>query len=254
VQYPYEVQGKVDLVSLLQETAIYLWKNWPKNMKLSRLVNYGHFTIHGECPHCSPVQSAFETVTLPFDTKIDGYSALVAVCRCIACGKFILAAIVNNGPGWECAYHYPIGNPSDEVSKDVPESIRNDFSEALRCQWVKAYNATAEMCRRVVESSCINLGAPYSKVLQKMIDWLHERGKITVGLKDVAHKVRLGGDRGAHPPEDPSQPQEYEPMVVIEKDHADAIVEFTRHFLDHVYVIPKRLPNYDFSKPKKKIP
>ena len=41
-------------------------------------------------------------------------------------------------------------------------------------------------------------------------------------------------------------------MIVIEEDHANAIVAFTRHFLEHVYVIPKRLPTFDFSKPKKK--
>jgi hypothetical protein len=201
------------------------------------------------------VQSAFETVTLPFETKIESYSALVAVCRCIVCHKFILAAISTSGMNgaWVYVYHYPLGNPNAEVSNHVPENIRQDFSEAIKCQWVKAYNATAEMCRRTVESSCINLGAPYNKVLQLMIDWLEAQKIITPGLRDVAHQVRLGGDRAAHPPEDPSAVPKYEPMIDIEEEHAKAIVDFTRHFLEYVYVIPKQLPTYDFSKPKKKV-
>jgi hypothetical protein len=36
----------------------------------------------------------------------------------------------------------------------------------------------------------------------------------------------------------------------IEKDHADAVVGFTEHFLHHVYVIPKQLEKYDFSRTK----
>lgn len=213
------------------------------------------FKLWGECPHCSPVQSAFETVTNTFETRNgSGPLVLIAVARCVACHKCILAAIQYDSQGfWKYAFHYPLGKPNDTLDKNIPKNIASDFGEALRCQWIKAWNATAEMCRRAVESSCINLGAPYSKVLQEMIEWLYSNGKITEGLKDVAHKVRLGGDRAAHPPEDPTQSPKYEPMIVIEEDHADAIVAFTRHFLEHVYVIPKRLPDYDFSKPKKKV-
>lgn len=177
---------------------------------------------------------------------------LVAVARCIACHNLILAAITTAHDGnWKYAFHYPMGKPNDTVDENIPENIRKDFGEALRCQWTKAWNATAEMCRRAVEATCINLGAPYSKVLSEMIDWLYLKGKITEGLKDVAHKIRLGGDRAAHPPESPEQPPKYEPMIVIGEEHANAIVNFTRHLLDHVYVIPKQLPTFDFSRPKR---
>lgn len=220
-------------------------------MRLSSVENSGHFTINGECPHCSPVQSAFETVTNPFETTIDGRQHLVGVSRCIACRGLILAAVRNIGGSWEYAYHHPLGKPNDKVAEEVPENIRADFSEALRCQSIKAYNATVEMCRRAVESTCIDLGAPYSYVLEDMIDWLENNRKITPALKDVAHKIRLGGNRAAHPPEDSKQPPKYHPIDPIEEEHASALVTFTRHFLDHVYVIPKQLPTYNWSKPKK---
>ena len=139
---------------------------WPQTMQLSQL-NEGtsHFTIWGECPHCSPVKSAFQSVTSPFETKMGSYEALVAVCRCIACRRFILAALCKNGPNysWIYAYHYPIGQPSDSVSKDLPANITSHLSEALRCQWVKE---TPGDGRDVPESDRSNLYRPRCAVQQ----------------------------------------------------------------------------------------
>jgi hypothetical protein len=247
-----KVEEGINLVSLLEKTAIFFWKDWPRDMRLSSVRQDGNgFTLRGTCPHCGAV-AAFPTVVGTFDEHPNtAYARQISVARGACCNEYILAIIQYSGGGWEYEIHYPLGKPDDSVDKNVPESIRRDFGEALRCQWVNAWNATAEMCRRTVESSCIDLEAPYSKVLQEMIEWLYSKGKITETLKDVAHKIRLGGDRAAHPPEDTSHPPKYEPMVVIEEEHANAIVNFTRHFLEHVYVIPKQLPTFDFSKPKK---
>ena len=155
--------------------------------------------------------------------------------------------------------HYPLGKPNDSVACEIPEHIQPDFKEALRCLWVEAYNATAEMCRRALEASCIDLGAPKKKVLELMIDWLAEQRIITPFLQRVAHKIRLGGNRGAHPEDIPSVTTEAAavevdveggPVTVITEEHAKAIVDFTREFFHHVYVVPKQLDKYDFSKPK----
>jgi hypothetical protein len=31
---------------------------------------------------------------------------------------------------------------------------------------------------------------------------------------------------------------------------ADAVIEFTREYLDHVYVMPAKMAKFDFSRPK----
>ena len=152
--------------------------------------------------------------------------------------------------------HYPLGQPDDSVAEEIPTNIQPDFKEALRCLWVNAYNATAEMCRRAIESSCLDLGAPKKAVLEDMIDWLADQRKITPFLQEVAHKIRLGGNRGAHPTasapdsQPATPPLANAPIANIEKEHAEAIVKFTREFFHHVYVVPKQLDKYDFSKPK----
>ena len=129
----------------------------------------------------------------------------------------------------------------------------------------------ADLCRGSLEASCLNLGAPKDKVLEKMIDWLEAQRMITPYLKEAAHKIRLGGNRGAHPPATPVAPTATpliaptaplppiaagtsSPVERIEKEHAEAIVEFTREFFHHVYVGPKLLGKYDFSKPKATTP
>jgi Domain of unknown function (DUF4145) len=260
MQLPCEVTEEFDVFALLQQTALFLWKDWPKDMELSSVKedNSGvsGFTIHGECPHCSPTRSAFTTVTRPFDTQYNGAPYVIAVARCIACREFILAAlkygqrVYGRGNEWMYALHYPLGKPDETVSEHIPEAVRLDFQEALRCQFVNAHSATVEMCRRAIESSCLNLGAPFDQVLENMIDWLEAQRTITPTLKDVAHKVRLSGNRGAHPWKVGEPIAEPVPIVVIEKEHAEAVVSFTRHFLEHVYVIPSKLPQFDFSKPK----
>jgi Domain of unknown function (DUF4145) len=170
---------------------------------------------------------------------------------------------------WIYEIHYPLGKPNDSVAIEIPDHIKDDFREALRCFWVNAYNATAEMCRRAVEASCLNLGAPSNLALEKMIDWLADQQIVTPFMRDVAHKIRLGGNRGAHPnpaPEPPASVPADEavslavadpvlssgtgPVEKIEKEHAEAIVEFTRQFFHHVYVVRMQLDKYDFSKPK----
>jgi hypothetical protein len=189
-----------DLVLLLQETAVFLWKDWPRDMNLSNVQENG-FTLNGTCPHCGK-EAAFPTVTDTFDEHPGTrYERMIAACRCIACNKYILGGlnkVIIDSVGntrWAYQFHYPLGQPDDYVSESIPEGTRLDFQEALRCRWVDAYNATIEMCRRALESSCIEQGADKDLVLAKMIDWVHGQGKITTPLKDMAHKIKLGGNR-----------------------------------------------------------
>src|SRR5207245_1589530 len=116
------------------------------------------------------------------------------------------------------------------VANEIPDAIKPDFQEALRCRWVNAYNATVEMCRRALEASCIEQGATPDIVLSKMIDWVHAQGKITTPLKDMAHKIKLGGNRGAHPSD-----------RTLTSEDADAVIEFTEEYFQHVYVMPARM-------------
>jgi hypothetical protein len=160
------------------------------------------FSLRGICPHCNR-DSAFLLVTSV--AMQDQATIWIAGMQCQACMKNILGiAYYNQNSGvFHYVVHYPLGKPDDDVADEIPDHIKPDFKEALRCLWVDAYNATAEMCRRAVESSCLDLGAN-GKVLDDLIDSLAAQQKITPFLQQVAHKIRLGGNRGAHPPVAPA--------------------------------------------------
>lgn len=245
----------LDLLTLLQETAVFLWKDWPRDMQVSTSnVQGNQVTLRGRCPHCGE-PSVFMLVTslghMPNGQRIGGM-------QCQGCLDYILAVFTSTGHNFTYAKHFPLGKPDEKVAQEIPPHIQEDFKEALRCMFVNAYNATAEMCRRALEASCIERGTPTNiKVLEDKIDWLEQQRKITPDLQEAAHKVRLGGNRGAHPPEGgpaTEEPEANGPVEKIEKEHAEAIVDFTRHFFQYVYVIPKQLDKYDFSKPKLAVP
>jgi len=127
---------------------------------------------------------------------------------------------------------FPLGSPNDAVDQNIPSEIAEDFREALRCEWIRAYKASVVMCRRAIQSSAIALKAKGSKLIDQ-IDDLFKAGKITEPLKDFAHEVRLTGNDGAHPDKDGL-------ADVTQQDSADTI-EFTREYLHHVYVMPAKL-------------
>jgi hypothetical protein len=236
---------------LMRLTALSLWKDWPQDMQVSAFnIQNRTITLRGTCPHpeCKK-SSAFLLVT---NMHLGPKGEWVGALQCQACLKYILALARQVQHDLTYEDHYPLGSPDDVVAAEIPEHIQRDFKEALRCMFVDAYNATAEMCRRALEASCIERGAAPNKVLETMIDSLEEKRVITPFLRDVAHKIRLGGNRGAHPPADGAEAQnvELEPVVLIEKEHAEAIIKFTREFFHHVYVVPSELAKYDFSKPK----
>ena len=218
-------------------------------MKITDLGN-GQFSFSGQYPHCKD-KSVFTIVSGPSGSAAPEqprHTISCAAMQCQGCRRFILGVVQspNTSPRqYEYVEHYPLGKPDDSVAVEIPTAIGRDFQEALRCRWVDAYNATVEMCRRAVQASCIDLKAPPDERLVKQIDWLADRGKITAPLKDMAHRVRLGGNLGAHPPEDPDDPCE----VHIGMEYADAVIEFTREFFQHVYVMPERMKRFTFTKP-----
>ena len=133
-----------------------------QNMKLTLLDSQASkYSMRGTCPHCRR-ESVFMMVGAPHVLETTNSFShdlrqVVSAMQCQGCLEYILGIILYNRTmgrldGLE---HYPLGKPNDSISEDVPEAIRSDFSEALRCRFVDAYNATVKMCHRALESSCI---------------------------------------------------------------------------------------------------
>lgn len=191
----------------------------------------------GTCPHCNAT-SYFRPVTNGHTETQDSHQRLCNGAQCEACKRFVLVVGIRNmaqthNPPFKLEAFYPLGRPNDSVDEAVPKEIAEDYREGLRCRWIAAYKATVTMCRRAIQASCLEKRADKGKKLVAQIDELAAKGIITAPLKDFAHEVRLEGNDGAHPDADGLE-------NVIQQD-ADDIIEFTREYLHHVYVMPAKL-------------
>jgi hypothetical protein len=188
--------------------------------------------------------------------------------QCQGCLKHILALAMKKR-GYQVrstlsySEHYPLGAPDDSVAEEVAAAnqvIALDFAEALRCLWVKSYKAAVAMCRRSVEATCKHFGAT-GWTLEKKIDSLAEQGKITQSLKEMAHAVRVSGNRGLHGKKGPTEKEIGSTETPIEgqsplddldlfgEDEAKAMIAFTKELFHHVFVMPALLEKYR-PKPK----
>ncbi len=207
------------------------------NFAPQQFVNVG---ASGLCPHC-PNQSYFRPVGAAYIEQILGRQGnrIVNAAQCESCKGFIL--VVGERPFQQQPYTlvdvYPLGKPDDRVDDAVPDEIKPDFREALRCQWVKAYKATVAMCRRAIQASALEKGASPKKKLVEQIDELAGKGLITKPLQRLAHRIRLTGNVGAHPDEDG--------LADVTGQDADDIIDFTHQFFEHVYVMPAKLEAHE---------
>lgn len=246
MQYPLEVRDETaqdapSLLSLIGEMARFLWKEWPRDMEAIGHDQNGNFALRGICPfpQCNR-PSTFIRISAT-SVGVDRYNVhasgvrWVAVLQCQGCRSYILGIVLQcqGTSAYRYEEHYPMGFPDDEVADEVPADIAASFKEALRCRWVQAFSATVLMCRRALQVSC-DLENAVGKDLYGQIDDLFSKGRITKTLKEMAHRIRLLGKRGAH--------ADYSDIdATIGEDDADKAITFLRHYLDHVYVLPAQL-------------
>jgi hypothetical protein len=197
---------------------------------------YQQVGASGVCPHCG-TKSYLKPVGAPLQepfTNGSGNVTIVNPVQCESCKKFGLVVGVKQNQQAQAALIalYPAGAPDETVDPNVPDSVAQDVKEALRCLWVKAYKACVVMCRRAIQSSAIAQSAKGGRLIDQ-IDDLAKEGKITEALRQFAHEVRLVGNDGAHPDKDG--------LENVTANDATDIVEFTREYLHHVYVMPAKL-------------
>jgi hypothetical protein len=128
--------------------------------------------------------------------------------------------------------YFPVADPHPRWPDSAPEGVRQDATAAHRCYGIGEWRASATMARRAIQGACIHKEAP-DKKLEEQIDWLAEEDVITRQMREVAHRLRMGGNAGAHPGKDGLND-------VTERD-AEDLLTFLDDFMRYVYEIPGRL-------------
>ncbi|NQS88677.1 DUF4145 domain-containing protein [Patescibacteria group bacterium] len=120
-----------------------------------------------------------------------------------------------------------------EVDPGIPGHIALDYLEALLCREVYAYKAAVTMCRRALQASLLDMGANKKLKLEKQIDELFSKGKITEAIRDEAHKIRSLGNIGAHPDKDE--------LKDVSEQEVEKIFKFMDAYFQCVYITSKMI-------------
>lgn len=127
---------------------------------------------------------------------------------------------------------YPEKVSRPDYPATVPPPVAADAREAHACFSIKSWRASVAMARRSLQAAAIEQGAPDKKLVAQ-VDWLEEQRLIPPLMKDVAHRIRLEGNVGAHPDKDGLQD--------IDEARAREVLDFLDDFIRYVYEIPSRL-------------
>lgn len=164
-----------------------------------------------QCPHCGG-KCQFQIV---WHASMSGGGGAVLtqlhghitryVLRCTACEDFVFIRthrIEQPMPAESnLADSFPPAGLKPHAS--LPEQVAADFREAALCLSAGAWNASAAMCRRAVQSCAKEKGADPKDDLFDQLRELRDKGVLVSTVYDMADVIRKKGNVGAHPGKDP---------------------------------------------------
>lgn len=162
----------------------------------------------------------------------EGPPTRITFVQCSRCGHPIL---VRQEEVWEDSWTQPetvYPCEGNAVNPELPERLQNTLQEAQRCYHAKAYTATAIICRRAIETLCVDRGVR-EKNLALSLAAMRDKHLIDGALFDWADGLRLAGNKAAHDVE-----------IEISWQDARDLVEFTEALLDYVIVFRERFERY----------
>lgn len=112
----------------------------------------------------------------------------------------------------------------------LPEEIRKEFVEALKCYSFECYNAFAAMCRRTIQTSCTTLGVEGNDKVMKQINNMKDFVDIENEQVELLKQIVINGHDGSHPH-----------LPEITKERADLLLEFMKDALYELFVRKMKL-------------
>ena len=154
------------------------------------------------CRHCGTHSRSDVIAT---ERWIDDYPAgpeyRYRLVRCTACLDIsLLLAMLIGWDGERSVYDddFPVYPASPRnMNAAVPKTLQSCLQEARACYQVRAYAASAIMCRRALALLAIERGVR-KKSLAGALAQLKEEGDIDQRLYDWCNALRLAGNQAAH--------------------------------------------------------
>ena len=185
----------------------------------------------GRCPHCAVASPVLERQwqsehRLPRATP--GPTHRWAAYACTSCGDMVLAKGSPNDTSTSSTIVEVIP-AAKSAHVDIPEPARTFLQQAY--ETLHAPDAAAVMAGSAVDGMLKVMGyvegTLYSRIDKAVVDH-----KITQGMGDWAHEVRLGSNRPRHADKD---------LPHLTSDEAKQSVDFAEAFGYFVFVLAKRI-------------
>ena len=164
-----------------------------------------HFSL--KCPHCS-THSNISAISIPRYEYIERFrpNRVGIAYRCDSCNEPIFLKFKVRSLDFgnhRVLFHEEyeeIERPAETFEYSyLPESIKEDFREALTCYSNLCFNAFAAMCRRTVQSVASGLGAKGKDRVFAQLKDLKEMAEIEDETFDLLKQIVIDGHDGAHP-------------------------------------------------------
>lgn len=124
-----------------------------------------------------------------------------------------------------------------EPPEHIPEDIRSAFVEGATCLATGCVNAAAAMFRLCIDLATKPMvpdeanGGPNARVRRSLglrLEWLFEKNKLPVGLRELAECLQQDGNDGAHD-------------GTLGGEDAEDLLDFTFALLERMFTEPRKL-------------
>jgi hypothetical protein len=115
------------------------------------------------------------------------------------------------------------------------EQVNSLYEEARRCVSVQAYTSAVLACRKLLMNIAVDKGAPSGKSFMDYVEYLAAKNYVPPDGKEWVDHIRKKGNEATHE------------ILLMSKDDAEALIEFTEMLLKFVYEFPARVKSRQSS-------
>jgi len=162
-------------------------------------------SINTDCPHCGKSTNLILVSPPNYQRLVRFRPKNVGMAfQCASCSQPIFLKFEISSYGTNALSIYDqfelIERPSIEFEFEfIPESVVNDFREALNCYSNSSFNAFAAMCRRTIQSTANEIGAKGKSKVQNQLKEMKEMAEIDDETFDILKQIIIDGHDGSHP-------------------------------------------------------
>jgi hypothetical protein len=122
------------------------------------------------------------------------------------------------------------GTSPGPIVPNLPAELATLYREARDAASSGAFTGAVMVCRTILASLAVQQGAPANQTFQQYVNYLAESGFVPPNGKGWVDFIRTRGNDAIHD------------IVIMSRDDAVAVIEFTGALLGFVYDFPSRIP------------